>query len=184
MNMNVLHTGKVIIFVALSVSASLSWANTSQDPINGQAATEQVAEVPSKDEDLEVIGVVGKRTLSYFRVKMEKAEMDFYDAYNALAQDHKFKVQCRRENRGASNIRIKVCYPQYVLERMAQETQEALSSGLPFPSLEDIEFAVKKERAESMKYVEKVVTENPKLLEKLLALNERKAKFEEAKLNK
>lgn len=191
MNINLLHTRKVLLFLALSVSGSLSMANASaavfvsQEAATQEAVTQEAeaqgAQATSKDKDLEVIGVVGERSLGYFRVEMEKAELDFYDAFNVLAQNPKFKVQCRRQKRVASNISTKVCHPQYVLNRMAQETQEALERGLPQPTFKEIEFAVEKEREESMAYVEKIVTENPQLLKKLIALNERQAKYEEAR---
>lgn len=175
------------MFLALSVPASMVWTNTIAAPIQGQEVTQEVAdsvnEIVEKDENLEVIGVVGERSLTYFRIEMEKAELNFYDVFNSLADDSKFRVQCRRQKRGGSNISTKVCHPQYVLDRMAQETQDALERGSPFPSFEDIEFSMAKEREESLAYVEKVVTENPQLLEKLMVLNERQAKYEAAKVS-
>lgn len=145
------------------------------------SAMAQTDEDKAQDKDIEVIGVVGERSLLYFKDQLLKAEMDFYDAYNALDIDEKFRVVCRRENRPGSRIKDDVCYPQYVLQRMAQETQEALLSGLPYPDLDDIEFAVREEREESMAYVEKVVTENPHLIEKLIVMNQKKQKYEEMK---
>jgi hypothetical protein len=56
-----------------------------------------------------------------------------------------------------------------------------LQTGAPFPSWKDIEFAVREEQAESIAYVEKVVKENPQLLDKLITLNDKQSIFEAKK---
>lgn len=129
------------------------------------------------DKDIEIIGVVGEKPLAFFRLEMERAELDFYEAYNRIVDNDKYRVVCRKETRLGSRIKDRVCYPQYVLDRMAEETQEALALGNGYPSLKLIEFAVKEEREESLAYVEKIVTENPKLLEKLIDLNAKQNQY-------
>jgi hypothetical protein len=144
-----------------------------------QQATEPAA---SEKEDIEVIGVVGERSLAFFRIEAQKAEFDFYDAFNDLSQEPDFKVICRREKRVGSNISNKVCYPQYLLNRMARETQDALYRGVAPPNMKTIEFAAKKEREESLLYVEKLVSKNPQLLKMLIDLNEKQLRYEQAKI--
>lgn len=179
MKITLRKSSKVLMFLALSLPLSMAWANTT--PNNAQEQVE-LAETPtSEKEEVEVIGVVGERSLLYFSNEMQKAEIDFYDAFNALADEKKFAVKCRRTKRPGSNISDKVCHPQFVLDRMAQETQAALETGAPFPKWEDIEFAVQEEQAESIAYVEKVVTENPQLMEKLLTLNAKQDMYEQQK---
>lgn len=148
-------------------------------PISIQAAHANQEPQASKpaDKDIEVIGVVGEKPLAFFRLEMERAELDFYEAFNALVDNDKYRVICRKEARLGSRIKDRVCYPQYVLDRMAEETQEALALGNGFPSLKLIEIAVKDEREESLAYVEKVVMENPKLLEKLVNLNQKQNQY-------
>ncbi len=134
-----------------------------------------------ENENVETIEVTGTKPLLYYKRQVELAELDFYDLFNAIADEDKFKVKCRKEARAGSRIKTTVCYPQYVLTRMAQETQNALNSGLPYPNLDDIEFLVENEKQESMKYVEEVVSSNPKLLAKLIEMNEKQALYNSKK---
>lgn len=181
------NPSNLLTLLALALVASLSWATTiptklANDQEQSKASVSEGSEaLATQTNDVEVIGVVGERSLLYFTREMEKAELDFYDAFNVLADEKKFIVQCRRTKRPGSNISDKVCHPQFVLDRMAQETQSALQTGAPLPKWEDVEFAVREERAESVAYVEKVVMDNPQLLDKLIALNDKQAMFEEQK---
>ena len=134
-----------------------------------------------REENVETIEVTGVKPLLYYKRQVELAELDFYDLFNAIADEDKFKVKCRKEARAGSRIKKTVCYPQYVLTRMAQETQDAISSGLPYPRLDDIEFLVQREKEESMKYVEEIVSKNPKLLAKLIEMNEKQALYQSKK---
>lgn len=170
---------KLSMFVLLCLPIGFSWANTVT--YDSQSTQEQTQSKAQPNEDIEVIGVVGEYSLLYFRHEMQNAELDFYEAFNKIANVEEFKVQCSREVRLGSNIRDRVCLPKYVRNRMAQETQDALNGGGYFPRYKEIEFAVREQREESLAYVEQVVRENPELLEKLVLLNERKARFAEAK---
>lgn len=182
MKIKLRKSSQVLMFLALSLPLSMAWANTT--PNNAQEQVELAETAAKEKEEVEVIGVVGERSLLYFSNEMQKAEIDFYDAFNALADEKKFVVQCRRTKRPGSNISDKVCHPQFVLDRMAQETQAALATGAPYPKWEDIEFMVQEEQAESIAYVEKVVTENPQLMEKLLTLNAKQDMYEQQKNRK
>jgi len=176
------HSSKIFVMLSLSLAANLSWALTSPTKLtNDQERTVASIISATPTDDVEIIDVVGKRPLLYFKQEMGKAELDFYDAFNKLADEKKFIVRCRREKRIGSNISSKICHPQFVLDRMAQETQNALQTGAPFPSWKDIEFAVREEQAESIAYVEKVVKENPQLLDKLITLNDKQSIFEAKK---
>gem|GEM_PF-906806 len=132
-------------------------------------------------ESAEKIEVVGQKPLLFFKQQMQMAELDFYSLFNAIATEEKFKVKCRQESRIGSRIKTTACYPQYVLDRMAIETQNALRSGAPFPSLSDVEFLVQREKEDSLKYVEQVVSQNPDLLKKLVDMNEKKLQYNQKK---
>lgn len=144
-------------------------------------ADENVTTSPASNQGIEQIEVTGSVPLLFYKDEMQRAEFSFYEMYNALNDDNKFAITCRRETRLGSRIKSKVCYPQYVLDKMAEETQEVLSAGGAYPSLKQIEFAVKEERAESMKHVEKLVKANPDLLNALIKLNETQALYQQKK---
>ena len=178
---------KSLVLLTASLVANMSWASSTpttlaNDQEQTTASASEINETATTPvDDIEVVAVVGKYPLVYFKRKMEEAELDFYDIFNSLADENKFKVQCRRQNRLGSNIKDKVCHPQFVLDRMAQETQAALQTGAPFPSWDDINFVVQEERAESLAYVERKVAENPHLRDKLIALNIKQAEYESQK---
>lgn len=187
MKIKLSKSSQILMFLALSLPLGMAGAATAPNYAQAQTeATETTTNetAATEKEEVEVIGVVGERSLLYFSNEMQKAEIDFYDAFNALADEKKFTVQCRRTKRPGSNISDKVCHPQFVLDRMAQETQAALATGAPFPKWEDVEFMVQEEQAESIAYVEKVVTENPQLMEKLLTLNAKQEMYEQQKNKK
>lgn len=161
--------------IALALSLA-TFATTISTAVNASENTNKSAQ-----EDIERIGVTGSVPLLFYKDEMQSAELDFYEMYNALNDNKKYTIVCRKQTRLGSRIKTRVCHPQYVLDRMAQETQDVLSSGGAYPSLKQIEFAVKDEREESMKHVEKLVKSNPKLLEKLVQLNEKQALYAQKK---
>ncbi|MFT5924880.1 MAG: hypothetical protein ACI9LE_001880 [Paraglaciecola sp.] len=176
------RSSKIFMMLSLGLAANLSWATITPTKLtNDKEQTPASVTSTTLSDDIEIIDVVGERPLLYFKKEVGKAELDFYDTFNILAKEKKFIVRCRREKRLGSNISSKVCHPQFVLDRMAQETQDALQTGAPFPSWDDIEFAVREEQAESIAYVEKLVKENPQLLNKLIALNDKQSKYEAKK---
>lgn len=170
------YTRKLFMFLLLCAPLSISWANTTT--FNTQEEQETTTNISQKNDDIEIIGVVGEYSLLHFRHEMQDAELDFYDAYNKLADVEEFKMHC---DRTGGSIRVIVCVPNYVRERIAQTTQRVLFSGGVFPNFKEVDFMVRKQREESLAYVEKVVNDNPELLDKLVALNERKIQFNEAK---
>lgn len=168
----------MIVKLTKSIAVVLALSNFAV--VNSVSANDNASKNNSK-EDIERIGITGSVPLLFYKDDMQAAELDFYEMFNALNDNKKYKVLCRKETRLGSRIKTRVCYPQYVLDRMAEETQDALSSGAGYPSLQQIEFAVKDEREESMKYVEELVKSNPELLEKLIQLNEKQALYAQKK---
>lgn len=165
-NMLPIKTFTAFIFCCFAYNA---WANQ-----ESKASSEAT-------KDIEAISVVGEYSQAYYRDKMEKAELDFYEAFNALVTIDKYKVNCEAKTRSASRIKSTMCVPKYVTDRMAQETQDARRSGKPLPRKKDIEFMVKDEREASLAYAEKLVLANPALLEKLITMNETQRQHEAAK---
>jgi hypothetical protein len=135
-------------------------------------------EITKQDiDDVERIGVTGKVDTLFFKRQAMMAELDFYELFNAVADEEKFKMKCRKESRTGSRIKTTRCYPQYLLARMSQETQDALSSGAPYPTWEQVEFLVKRDKEEALLYAEKLVEENPELLNKLVAMHQKQQEY-------
>lgn len=195
--MKTLASARLIYSALLLLLASISFANSASllsEPMQNVPETKQKP-VEAEDE-IEVIGVNNNFSLYYLRKQIEVAEIDFYDAFNALADNEKFKIKCSNQKATGSNIKTKVCHPQYVINRMAQEYQDAwqiavsrtspgeLPQGASFPTLKGIEFGLKEEREASLKYVAALVEKHPELRAKLVTLNERQTILEQVKASR
>ncbi|GAC16147.1 hypothetical protein [Aliiglaciecola lipolytica] len=144
----------------------------------GGSFAEQQTQDKEVQEDLEKVEVVGTTPLYYYRQQMVKTELDFYDAFNELVEDPKFKVKCKRERvNGAARITQRACYPQYFLAKKSQLTEIAMRANGILPSNEEIEMMVQPEKAESLAYAEKLIEENPQLKKRLMEMYQAKQTF-------
>jgi hypothetical protein len=135
-------------------------------------------------------------SLMEVRKQANEAEYDFYETFNQLAEEEKYKVRCRREKRTGTNISSVVCRPQYLIDRTSQVFQESLSLGISrgnlgqlkegtmFGSVDNTDAYIKKENEAAMAYVSSLVEKHPVLREKLVNMNQKRALLEEAKANR
>lgn len=176
--------GSLSLFtLSASAAGTESESQTLQQVAKDVEASEALApkDIEIK-ENIEIIGVFAQTPLLYFKREMERAELDFYESFNAIADEDRFRIKCRMESKIGSRIKKRACYPRYVLDRMSQETQDALSRGTPFPTLEEIEFLVKRDKEKALVYAENLVKQHPELLEKLVKMHEKQAKYESKKV--
>lgn len=135
------------------------------------------------DQELERIEVVGKLPLQYFRMQMQKSELDFYAMFNALSEHEEFKVRCNRVARTGSRIKQTECVPQYYLNEMARRSQDALQNSmngsLQVPTHKDIGFYTKAKSEESQKYIAQLAEKYPEFKRKIIEFGEKQALFEE-----
>ena len=142
-----------------------------------------------KQDEIEVVDVVGQRPLSYYRKQLVETELAFYDMYNALTDQEELKIRCRIEKPSGSHIARKVCYPQYELSALAYETQIAMipkaqdTRGIiePLPTSAGVRELVKNEKRAATEHLIKLLTENPELLEQYQDLIADMARFKQAK---
>ncbi|MFZ8200285.1 hypothetical protein [Alteromonas portus] len=134
-------------------------------------------------KDIEVVEVKGKvnKNSGFFLRKIQRTELDFYRRFNALADNKKFKVRCRKESFVNSRIKKTVCYPQYALDRMHKETQQALRQNMPTPTMKDIEDLTVSDRNESFAYMETVIKKDPELTKLLINMRKAQLEYEEWK---
>ena len=86
------------------------------------------ASQPQSTDDYEKIIVESKVPLLYYKKQFEMAELDFYELYNSLADEPKFKMICDKRRVTGSHIKRTFCYPQFWLNHSAQASQEAFSN--------------------------------------------------------
>jgi hypothetical protein len=171
-------TMKIFKLLLLTSSLTLStfgYANTT-DITKEYVAPEETKQQVLAD-DIERIGVTSKVPLLYFKRQAMLAELDFYESFNAIADNEQFKMRCRKEARVGSRIKETRCYPQYLLQRMSLETQDALSSGKPYPTWEEVEFLVQRDKKASLIYAEELIAKNPELLAKLETMQAKQQEY-------
>lgn len=132
------------------------------------------------NSEYENIIVESKVPLLYYKKQFEMAELDFYELYNSLADEPKFKMVCNKRRVTGSHIKRTFCYPQFWLNQSAQASQEAFSNtdtnllrqGIVKnpPSVDTIEFLSTRDRKAALVYVEKLVKAHPKLYQQLLKM--------------
>lgn len=137
----------------------------------------------SASENIEVIEVSSNKSVGFYRSQLKKAEEGFYDEFNKLTVDPKFKIQCKKEKPTGSSITVKYCHPQYVLTELAEQTQLALQTGLSRPRMEDVMSSLKEEQKEANDHMLKLLNEHPSLYQRFMNLRVSKQNLEK-KLNK
>lgn len=176
---------------AYNVSLTMLQENDTiqQQNIQSTKQTEQ-----AKKETLETIQIDGVKPLRYYRKQLELAELNFYDLYNSLVDEEQFLMYCRKEKDVGSHIKRTRCYPQYFLQIYANESQDAFSSTSYYdlaqgivrnpPSYKMVEELAQRKQKEALEYVEKVVSENPVLLNQLVKMEAARNTYEAKKLGK
>ena len=111
------------------------------------------------------------------RLELYKAEDRFYQLYNVLNDDDDFDILCRKEAPVGSHILRRVCKANF--ERLPDaDDATVLRMGLGAAPGEIVKV---KKRAELMEKMERLVTDNPELLDALTDLDETRKTFEAAK---
>lgn len=151
--------------------------------LSDQGSSDIQKHIKDIDREIERIEVVGKLPLQYFRMQMQKSELDFYAMFNALSEREEFKVRCNRVARTGSRIKQTECVPQYYLNEMARRSQDALQNSmngsLQVPTHKDIGFYTKAKSEESQKYIAQLAEKHPEFKRKIIELGEKQALFEE-----
>ncbi|MEL7538042.1 MAG: hypothetical protein AAFM91_13410 [Pseudomonadota bacterium] len=145
------------------------------------------AEPKSDDESIDEITVTGQGSVTSFRNQMFRAEDAFFDLFNQLTTEEDFEIVCERRRRHSfTRTTERYCESRFESRIAFELTQRninlgSVESAIPVPLQGEYERQVKKRRDDQLKEMERVLLENPELQQKLIELNEAKAKYEEAK---
>lgn len=99
-------TKSIAVVLALSSFAVVNSVSASDNA--SQNSSQGTLQNNSK-EDIETIGITGSVPLLFYKDDMQAAELDFYEMFNALNDNKKYKVLCRKETRLGSRIKTRVC---------------------------------------------------------------------------
>jgi hypothetical protein len=72
--------------------------------------------------------VPGRRPAN-LRVEIERLEMSVYDRFNALNSDDDFDIRCLEQAPTGSNIPLRKCAPNFVIEAESNAASRMLSDG-------------------------------------------------------
>ena len=143
---------------------------------------ELAAEIQKElDEDYDVVTFYGTKPPGFYRRQFQLAELDFYKKFNDYVDVNKFRISCRKERPLGSRVGYTVCYPQYLLTRVARESNLARNAGLPLPSIDQVQRTATTEREEFAKYSEELVKKHPELAAKLIEFGKAKKAYDDVK---
>ena len=145
----------------------------------------------SQRNEVEVITVSGQDSLAFLRARMQSAENAFFDLYNSLTDKEEYRISCSIKKSITSNVVRRVCEPKYIDLIKYQHTQASLDTGSNreflkgklqnLPTSTRFRTLIAQKRKEHLHNVETILTASPALQQKLIALNEAKARYQQKK---
>ena len=147
-----------------------------------QSNEELAAEIQKElEEDYDIVTFYGTKPPGFYRRQFQLAELDFYKKFNEYVDVDKFRISCRKETPIGSRVYQTVCYPQYLLTRVARESNFSRTAGLPLPTIDQVERLASKEKEEFAKYSEELVKKHPELFNKLIDFGVAKKAYDDIK---
>ena len=85
-------------------------------------------EKKGEQEDIEVVEVVGRKPIIFYKKQYQKAVFDFYDAFNSITTESLFKVECKsRLRKSFTRIKTRQCHPNYISHIKSSSLQRNLA---------------------------------------------------------
>lgn len=169
LNLKRLYKDIILILVSLLLlSPSVVFAQEKEDELTPSEMKKII-----EKEDTEVVEVRGRKFETRIDLKKQVniAELNFFERFNELAEDERFKVSCRREAYVGSRLKRQICYPRYILDSMAEATQDALAFGNSTPTMKEVAMANKRTQREHFAYIEALAKKHPELIELIEEMN-------------
>jgi hypothetical protein len=95
--------------------------------LSAPAFAQEIALSP-QDTDVEEVIVPGRRPAN-LRVEIERLEVAVYDRFNALNSDDDFDIHCLEQAPTGSNIPLRTCAPNFVIEAESDAASRMLTDG-------------------------------------------------------
>ena len=105
----------VVVLLGLGASA-----------VGQEAAAPAPALAPAADID--VVVVPGRRPEN-LRIEIERLEVAVYDRFNALNSSDEFDIHCLEQAPTGSNIPLRTCAPNYLIQAEAREATKMMTDG-------------------------------------------------------
>lgn len=95
--------------------------------LGAPALAQETRSLP-QDADVEEVIVPGRRPEN-LRVEIERLEVAVYERFNALNSDDDFDIHCFKQAPTGSNIPLRTCAPNFVIEAESDSASKLLTDG-------------------------------------------------------
>jgi len=143
--------------------------------IAGVVVAQEVEE--ESNEIPEEITVYGQKTLLNLKMRVYRAEEDFFKLFNELNEDDQYDIFCEKLAPTGSRIRRRTCWSPFERDIDTEETRRAFESGSGLLGMPN-EGLVRHKRREQAKMLVEMVRENPALQKKYGEYAEAGARFD------
>ncbi len=141
----------------------------------GAPALAQEAASPPRSADVDEVIVPGRRPAN-LRVEIERVEVAVYDRWNALNSNDEFDIHCFEQAPTGSNIPLRTCAPNFVVQAEARSASRMLVDGRAGAGNNNDPGqharAMEKKSRELTEEMQRVAREDEQLLRDLVRLDE------------
>ncbi len=143
--------------------------------IAGAGVAQEVEE--ESNEIPEEITVYGQKTLLNLKMRVYRAEEDFFKLFNELNEDDQYDIFCEKIARVGSRIKRRTCWSPFEREIDEEQTRRSFESGSAMLGMRN-EGLIRHKRLEQAKMLVEMVRENPALQKKYAAYAKAGARFD------
>ncbi len=158
------------LFLLLVASPALAAETDSGEP------TPADDRVNAEAQAMEEVTVLGQMNMTQLEKAVERAKLDFWDAYNSVNEIDEYRMVCEKVATTGTHMKTLRCAPSYYLEASRKQTERsARSGGFGSRNSRSIARSLEKKKKEADAHMVALIEENPELLEKwnyLLAANQ------------
>lgn len=132
--------------------------------------------VAAQEEEGEVI-VIAELNRAEVRQYIEEAEDQFYSIFNANVDDDDYKISCSMETPTGSNIRVRVCEPEFMIRARAENARLLDINSGGFAPDQAVRRSVETEYANLQQKMEQMTQELPEFAQIASILTQLRARL-------
>ena len=140
-----------------------------------------VSAMQQNADSIERITVKGHRGVYHYKKQLERAKMDFIQAYNELNTIRNFAIDCQPRAAVGSHIKKMECLPRYFNRELSYQARAFIdgSSGRNNSNAEYVSFLTQDEKHKFEKHIAKLSQQSAELQSKLEKVGLAKQAYEQ-----
>ncbi|MEM9057177.1 MAG: hypothetical protein AAGD86_06855 [Pseudomonadota bacterium] len=163
------------LVTALILAAGASPALAANDDGGEAAASEET-------QAMEEVTVLGQMNMSQLRRTVDRAKVDFWDAYNSVNDIEEFRMICDRKADTGSHLKKLSCAPSYFVRASREQTERSLRNRtIGSRNSRGIAASLAKKKEEADAHMVALIEANPELLQKWNYLLQASETYEQRK---